>query len=140
VSLARSPFSHASAGGNAHPLGGSAWELNTYTGSLELLSELGMLGAVSMREPWASMGIMRWATAYEASRILLPPARDVSLRIAHLHATASQVRFRTMAVATRLPEHSAAKRVCRKERERTGQENDSLQVESEQGRRHEMVC
>jgi len=92
-----------------------------------------MLGAVSMREPWASMRIMRWRLHMKLRAFCCPPARDVSLRITHLHATASQVRFRTMAVAPACRNTPQQSGCVRKERERTGQENDSLQVESEQG-------
>jgi len=92
-----------------------------------------MLGAVSMREPWASMRIMRWRLHMKLRAFCCPPARDVSLRVAHLHATASQVRFRTMAVAPACRNTPQQSGCVRKERERTGQENDSLQVESEQG-------
>jgi hypothetical protein len=92
-----------------------------------------MLGAVRMREPWASVGIMGGRLHMRLRTFCCPPARDVSLRITHLHAAAAQVRFRTMAVA---PARRNTPQQCgcvRKERERAAQENDSLEVESAQG-------
>ena len=93
-----------------------------------------MLGAVRMREPWASMRIMGWRLHMKLRAFCCPPARDISLRIAHLHAAASQVRFRTMAVAPACRNTPQQCGCVRKERKRAGQENDSLEVECEQGR------
>jgi len=93
-----------------------------------------MLGAVRMRELWASMRIMRWRLHMKLRAFCCPPARDISLRIAHLHAAASQVRFRAMAVAPACRNTLKQCGCVRKERQRAGQENNSLEVESEQGR------
>ena len=93
-----------------------------------------MLGAVSMGEPWASMRIMRWRLHMKLRAFCCPPARDISLRIAHLHAAASQVRFRAMAVAPACRNTLKQCGCVRKERQRAGQENNSLEVESERGR------
>jgi hypothetical protein len=93
-----------------------------------------MLGAVRMREPRASMRIMGWRLHMKLRAFCCPPARDISLRIAHLHAAASQVRFRTMAVAPACRYTPQQCGCVRKERQRAGQENDSLEVECEQGR------
>ncbi len=92
-----------------------------------------MLGAVRMREPRASVRIMGWGPHMRLRALCCPPARDVALRIAHLHAAALQVRFRTMAVAPccwNTPQQCGC---VSEERERAGQENDSLEVESAQG-------
>jgi hypothetical protein len=66
-------------------------ELILTTDNLELISQLGVLGAVRMREPWASVRIMGWSLHMRLRAFCRPPARDVPLRIAHLHAAASQV-------------------------------------------------
>ena len=92
-----------------------------------------MFGAAGMRESRAGVRIMGWRLHVGFRALCWPPVRDVPLRIAHLHAAASQVRFRTMAVAPACRNTPQQSGCVRKERERTGQENDSLQVESEQG-------
>jgi hypothetical protein len=92
-----------------------------------------MLGAVRMREPWASVRIMGWRLHMRLRAFCCPPARGVPLRITHLHAAASQVRFRTMAVASACRNAPEQCRCVREERQRTGQENDSLEAESAQG-------
>ncbi len=92
-----------------------------------------MLGAVRMREPRASVRIMGWGPHMRLRALCCPPARDVALRIAHLHAAASQVRFRTMAVAPCCRNTPQQCGCVSEERERAGQENDSLEVESAQG-------
>ena len=93
-----------------------------------------MLGAVRMRELWASMRIMRWRLHMKLRAFCCPPARDISLRIAHLHTAASQARFRTMAVAPACRNTPQQRGCVRKERQRAGQENNSLEVDSERGR------
>ena len=92
-----------------------------------------MLGAVSMREPWASMRIMRWRLHMKLRAFCCPPARDVSLRIAHLHAAASQVRFRAMAVAPACRNTPQQYGCVREQPERAAQENDSEEIESAKG-------
>src|ERR1700719_2507948 len=89
-----------------------------------------MLGAVRMREPWASMRIMVGRLHMKLRAFCCPPARDISLRIAHLHAAASQVRFRTMAVAPACRNTPQKCGRVRKESKRAVKENDSLKVES----------
>jgi hypothetical protein len=91
-----------------------------------------MLGAVRMREPWASVRIMGWRLHVRLRAFCCSPARHVPLRIAHFHAATSQVRFRTMAVASPCRNTPQQRGCVRKERERVGQENDSLKVESAQ--------
>ena len=93
-----------------------------------------MLGAVRMREPRASMRIVGWRLHMKLRAFCCPPARDISLRIAHLHTAASQARFRTMAVAPACRNTPQQRGCVRKERQRAGQENNSLEVESERGR------
>jgi hypothetical protein len=92
-----------------------------------------MLGAVRMWEPRAGVRIMRWRLHVGFRALCCPPTRDVPLGIAHLHAAASQVRFRTMAVA---PCCRNAPQQCGcvgEERERTGQKDDSEEIWSAEG-------
>jgi len=107
-------------------------ELNT-TDNLELLSELGLLGAVRMRESRTGVRIMGWRLHVGFRALCCPPARDVPLRIAHLHAAASQARFRTMAVAPACRNTPQQRWCVREEPERAAQENDSKKIESAEG-------
>ncbi len=95
--------------------------------------EPGMLGAAGMREPRAGVRIIgrRLHVGFGAS--CCPPAGSISLRIAHLHAAASQVRFRTMAVAAACGNSSQqCGRVCQ-DGEGAAQDDDSQEVESAEG-------
>lgn len=58
------------------------------------------------------------------------PSRGIALRIAQLHATASPVRFRTVAVASACRNGSQQCWRVREKRERAGQENESQEMES----------
>ena len=92
-----------------------------------------MLGTVGMREPRAGVRIIGWCLHMRLRAFCCPPARDVPLRVTHLHAAASQVRFRTMAVAPACRNTPQQCRCVREERQRAAQENDSLKKESAQG-------
>src|SRR5260370_33628940 len=82
-----------------------------------------------MGEPRAGVGIRGWCLHMGLRAFCCPPARDVPLRIAHLYAAGSPVRFRTMAVA---PACGNTPQQCggvREECERAAQENDSREKE-----------
>ena len=89
-----------------------------------------MFGAARLREPWASVRIMGWRLHMRLRAFCCPPARDVPLRIANLHAATSQVRFRTMAIAPACRNTPQQCGCVREERERAGQKDDSEERES----------
>ena len=92
-----------------------------------------MFGAAGMRESRAGVRIMGWRLHVGFRALCWPPVREVPLRIAHLHAAASQVRFGTMAVAP-ASRNTPQQRWCvREEPERAAQENDSKKIESAEG-------
>ena len=92
-----------------------------------------MFGATGMRESRAGVRIMGWRLHVGFRALGCPPARDIPLRIAHLHAAASQVRFRTMAVAPACRNTPQQYGCVRGEPERAAQENDSKKIESAAG-------
>ncbi len=59
-----------------------------------------MLSAAGMRESGAGVGIIRGSLHVGLRAFLGPPAGSISFRIAKLHAAASLVRFRAMAIAS----------------------------------------
>ena len=92
-----------------------------------------MFGAAGMRESRAGVRIMGWRLHVGFRALCWPPVRDVPLRIAHLHAAASQVRFRTMAVAPACRNTPQQYGCVREQPERAAQENDSEEIESAEG-------
>jgi hypothetical protein len=96
-------------------------------------SELGVLGAVGMREPRSDVRISGGLLHMRLRAFCCPPARDISLRIAHLHAAGSPMRFRTMAVAPACGNTPQQCGCVREERERAAQENDSREKEPTEG-------
>jgi len=84
-----------------------------------------MFGATGVRESRAGVRIVGWRLHVGFRALCWAPARDVPLRIAHLHAAASQVRFRTMAVAPACRNTPQRCGSVREEPERAAQENDS---------------
>src|ERR1700736_437880 len=92
-----------------------------------------MFCAAGMRKSRAGVRIMGWRMHVGFRTLCWPPVRDVPLRIAHLHAAASQLRFRTMA-ETPARWNTPQQRWCvREEPERAAQENDSKKIESAEG-------
>ena len=92
-----------------------------------------MFGATGMRESRAGVRIKGWRLHVGFRALCWPPVRDVPLRIAHLHAAASQMRFRTMAVTPACRNASQQYGCVREEPERAAQENDSKKIESAEG-------
>jgi hypothetical protein len=91
-----------------------------------------MFGAAGVWEPGAGVRIGCWRPHARFRAFSCPPARGVPLRIAHLHAAASHLRFRTMAVAPTCRNTRQQSRSVGEERERGLQENESHEAEPAQ--------
>jgi len=92
-----------------------------------------MLGAAGMREAGAGIRIVGGRLHVGLRALCRPPARGISLRIAHLHAAASEARFRTAAVATACGNTSQQRRDVREKCRRAGQVDDSQEAQPPEG-------
>jgi hypothetical protein len=89
-----------------------------------------VLGAAGMGESGAGVGIIGRRAHVGFRTLGGAPAGSVALRIAHLHAAASQARFRAMTVAATRGNRLQQGRGVSEKAERAGQENDSEKEES----------
>src|SRR5260370_23425946 len=91
--------------------------------------EQDMLGAHGMRETGAGVRVVGGSLQVGLRAFLRPPARGISLRVAHLHTADSQVRFRTVAVAPAWGYTPQQRRGVREKCGRAGKEDDSQEVQ-----------